>query len=127
MIVIHGRLRLFVPAISANGGEYASGVGRASGRPGVRRPDADIPPNHCILFHVLEPKGVSTMNTKEYLIEGMTCQHCVMAARKELSKIEGITVLDVAIGKATVQIDSPLVTDEVVAAAIEEAGYKLVS
>jgi copper chaperone len=71
-------------------------------------------------------KGAA-MTTKEYIIEGMSCQHCVMATKKELSKIEGITVLDIAVGKATVRIDSAGITDAVIAAAVEEAGFKVVS
>ena len=65
------------------------------------------------------------MATKEYTIEGMSCQHCVMAVRKELARVEGITVQEVTVGKASVRIDSDSVTDDVIAAAIEEAGYKV--
>lgn len=65
------------------------------------------------------------MNIKEFTIEGMSCQHCIMAVRKELARVEGITVQEVAIGKASVRIDSDSVADEMISAAIEEAGYRV--
>jgi len=66
------------------------------------------------------------MKTKELNIEGMHCGHCVMAVRKELSKLPKTIVEDVQIGSAKVQIDETKVTDEQLAQAIEEAGYRLV-
>ena len=66
------------------------------------------------------------MTTKEYTIEGMSCQHCVMAVKKEISKIGGVHAVEVIVGKATVQFDEA-VTDTDIAAAVEEAGYTLVA
>jgi copper chaperone len=64
---------------------------------------------------------------KEILkIEGMSCHHCVMAVKKELSKLENVKVNDVQIGSADVEFDESRVNEKVLAHAIEEAGYKLV-
>ena len=67
------------------------------------------------------------MKTQELKIEGMTCGHCVMAVRKELSKLPNTTVEDVQIGSAKVQIDETKVTAQQLAQAIETAGYRLIS
>ncbi len=67
------------------------------------------------------------MKTQELKIEGMSCNHCVMAVRKELSKLENVKVEDVQIGSAKVQFDETKVDEKKLAAAIEEAGYKLVN
>ncbi len=67
------------------------------------------------------------MKTIELEIEGMTCGHCVMAVRKELSKLPKVVVEDVRIGSAKVQVDETTVTNEQLAAAVEEAGYRVVS
>ncbi len=67
------------------------------------------------------------MKTAELKIEGMTCHHCVMAVKKELSRIENLKVEDVQIGSAKVEYDEAKVTDKMLADAIEEAGYKLVN
>ncbi len=39
------------------------------------------------------------MTTKDIRIEGMSCNHCVMAVKKELSRIPGLQVKDVRIGR----------------------------
>ena len=68
------------------------------------------------------------MATATYTVTGMTCGHCVNAVTTELSAIDGVTVVDVHLetGRATVTSDEPLERD-VVAAAVDEAGYALVS
>lgn len=65
------------------------------------------------------------MKTRELVIEGMTCRHCEMAVRKELSKVPGVIVEDVTIGRARIQYDESTITDRQLAEAVEEAGYRL--
>ena len=67
------------------------------------------------------------MKTWELTIEGMHCNHCVMAVRKELSKIQNLIVQEIQIGKARIEFDDMKVHTSEIAHAIEEAGYKLVS
>lgn len=67
------------------------------------------------------------MKTIALTIEGMTCAHCVMSVRKELSKLPNVKVEDVQIGSAKVQIDETKVTTEQLKEAVEEAGYRVVS
>jgi copper chaperone CopZ len=50
-----------------------------------------------------------------------------MHVKKELSKLSGLTIENVEIGKARVQYDEAKVTSDQISKAIEEAGYKLVS
>ncbi len=64
------------------------------------------------------------MTTKEIKIEGMSCGHCVMAVKKELSKIN-LESADVQIGSAVVKFDESNVTLENIEKAIEDAGYKV--
>lgn len=58
-------------------------------------------------------------------IEGMTCQHCVMAVKKELQKLKPQN-LDVKIGEATIEYDQTKINEESIKASIEEAGYKVI-
>jgi len=67
------------------------------------------------------------MKTQEFNIEGMSCNHCVMAVRKELSKLENVKIEDVKIGSAKVQYDEAKVDEKALTAAIEEAGYKVIN
>ena len=64
------------------------------------------------------------MTTKEIKIEGMSCGHCEMAVRKELSRLDNVKVKDVKIGHAVVEYDETKVDVQKLYAAIEEAGYK---
>jgi copper chaperone len=63
-------------------------------------------------------------STSTYTVTGMTCGHCVQAVTQEISKIDGVTAVDVdlATGRVTVQADRP-VDDAAVEAAVDEAGY----
>jgi len=63
----------------------------------------------------------------EYVVEGMTCGHCVAAVTAELTAVEGVSDVTVVLegGAVTVTSDAPLDV-EALAAAVEEAGYTLV-
>jgi copper chaperone CopZ len=70
------------------------------------------------------------MTTTRYLVDGMTCDHCVKAVQQEVGALPDVT--DVAVelvagGTSTVTVDSaaPL-SDEQVREAVEEAGYTVV-
>jgi copper chaperone len=66
------------------------------------------------------------MIAKEFKIEGMSCGHCVMAIKKEISKHTDVFVDDVQIGSAKVHYDENKVTEKKIVEAIEEAGYKVI-
>ena len=68
------------------------------------------------------------MNTTTWSVEGMTCQHCVNAVTQEVSAIPGVTAVTVDLdsGQVSITSEDSLATDDV-AAAIDEAGYVLVS
>lgn len=61
-------------------------------------------------------------------LEGMTCGHCVAAVTRELAKLPGATNIevDLATQSAKLSTDDSVVESQVTAA-IDEAGYKLVS
>ncbi len=55
----------------------------------------------------------------------MTCDHCASAVRAEISKLPGITEVDVDVAAGTVRIGGhPLPGDAPLREAIEEAGYE---
>ena len=68
------------------------------------------------------------MSTSTYTVEGMTCGHCVASVTEEVKKIEGVSdvQVDLESGAVTVTSDADLETARV-KAAVEEAGYELVS
>ena len=62
--------------------------------------------------------------TATYTVNGMTCGHCVASVTEELSKLDGVTNVDIDLssGHVTVESDGPL-DDAAVAGAVDEAGY----
>ena len=68
---------------------------------------------------------VATVGRK-FTVTGMTCAHCVMAVTTELSKLEGVTRVAVDLATGTVITESvETLPIDVVAAAVDEAGYEL--
>ena len=67
------------------------------------------------------------MKTHDLTIEGMSCGHCVMHVKKELSKVNELAIENAEIGKARVKYDESKVTPDQLSKAIEDAGYTLVS
>jgi copper chaperone len=58
-------------------------------------------------------------------IEGMSCQHCVMAVKKALGGVPGILENDVQIGSAAVKYDDSKVKKDEIETKIESAGFKV--
>jgi len=65
------------------------------------------------------------MHTFEYQVTGMSCGHCENTVRGEVSKISGVSDIDVSakMGRRTVTADDSVDTDAVTDA-VEKAGYQ---
>ncbi|MEI7639368.1 MAG: copper ion binding protein [Syntrophus sp. (in: bacteria)] len=57
-------------------------------------------------------------------IKGMSCQHCVMAVTKALTKLEGLKNVQVSLekGEATFEEEKPVAAN-LIREAVEKAGY----
>ncbi len=66
------------------------------------------------------------MTTSTYVVEGMTCGHCVRSVSTELSKVPGVrdVAVDLATGEVAVTSEGPL-DEQAVRAAVVEAGYEV--
>lgn len=66
--------------------------------------------------------------TSTYTVSGMTCSHCVASVTEEVTKIPGVTdvQVDLASGAVTIASRSP-VDNTTVKDAVEEAGYELIN
>jgi copper chaperone len=58
-------------------------------------------------------------------IDGMSCQHCVMAVKKEIQKLD-IQNFKVVIGEVSVEFDENKVSQENIKQAVAEAGFVVV-
>ncbi|MFT4215318.1 MAG: heavy-metal-associated domain-containing protein [Microbacterium sp.] len=67
------------------------------------------------------------MATTEYQVTGMTCGHCEMSIREEVSEIAGVEDIQISAqtGRLVVTAASEI-DDAAVLAAVDEAGYSAV-
>ena len=69
--------------------------------------------------------------TATYSVTGMTCAHCVAAVTEEVSRLDGVSAVEVDLNaggdsRVTVTSAAPLPV-EAVREAVDEAGYTLAS
>jgi copper chaperone CopZ len=64
---------------------------------------------------------------KTYTVTGMTCGHCEMSVREEVSEVAGVDGVEVSHETGLLVVTGEGVSDEAVTAAVEEAGYAVTS
>ena len=74
---------------------------------------------------------MTSPSTATYHVTGMTCDHCVAAVHQEVSALDGVTGVQVAlvaggVSEVTVTSAAPLDLGDV-RTAVDEAGYTLTS
>ena len=72
--------------------------------------------------------STTSLTTSVYRVDGMTCGHCANAVSHEVGAVSGVcgVSVDLSTGRVTVTSDRVLPHAEV-AAAVDEAGYQLIS
>jgi len=61
--------------------------------------------------------------THTYRAAGMTCEHCRIAVTDEVSKVDGVSSVEVDLDAKLVHVHGADVDRAAVVAAIDEAGY----
>jgi copper chaperone len=61
------------------------------------------------------------VQTQEFTVSGMTCQHCVASVAEEVTELSGVTEVDVDLASGRLHVVGD-VTAEQVQAAVAEAG-----
>ncbi len=74
---------------------------------------------------------VTAMIEQHYLVEGMTCSHCVASVTEEVSEVAGVESVSVdlkvgGLSNVTVLTSLPVPLEDI-RAAVVEAGYVLVT
>ncbi len=64
------------------------------------------------------------MTTSTFTVDGMTCGHCVASVTEELSRLAGVTGVEVDLATGRVELSSDADVDAAdIARAVDEAGY----
>ncbi|MEJ5928581.1 heavy-metal-associated domain-containing protein [Corynebacterium sp. H128] len=64
--------------------------------------------------------------TKNYQIEGMTCEHCVKAIEAEVNEVHGTQGVDIDLASGRMAVHGEDFSDDAIIEAVIEAGYKVV-
>lgn len=65
------------------------------------------------------------MSTKNYSVEGMTCEKCVTSVEEEVSAVLGTQGAEVDLETGRVAVTGEGFSDDDIIAAVERAGYKV--
>jgi copper chaperone len=60
---------------------------------------------------------------REYVVEGMTCSHCVLSVREEVSDVPGVSAVDVDLASGRMTVTGDHIDDDAVRDAVADAGY----
>ncbi|HKG90998.1 MAG TPA: cation transporter [Gemmatimonadaceae bacterium] len=63
------------------------------------------------------------MDTLNLTIDGMSCDHCVVAVRKALASVPGVRIERVDVGSATVAYDPQRATPDEIIDVVNDEGY----
>ena len=70
---------------------------------------------------------MSTKSERTYTVQGMTCSHCVLSVREEVSDVAGVDQVDVELETGRLTVAGEGFSDDAVKAAVSDAGYEVVS
>jgi copper chaperone len=62
---------------------------------------------------------------RDYTIFGMTCEHCVLSVREEVSEVPGVSVVDVDLSSGRMTVTGAAISDDAVRATVADAGYEV--
>ncbi|HYD09527.1 MAG TPA: copper ion binding protein [Acidimicrobiales bacterium] len=66
------------------------------------------------------------MGIQTYTVTGMTCGHCVASVKEEVGNVAGVEAVDVELDGGTLTVTGDATADAI-RAAVEEAGYEVVT
>jgi copper chaperone CopZ len=69
----------------------------------------------------------SNSYVRQYTVEGMTCAHCAMSVREEVSEVPGVRAVDVDLASGRLTLTGEDIDDAAVRSAVAGAGYRVAS
>lgn len=63
--------------------------------------------------------------TRNYLVSGMTCDHCRASVSEEVSDVAGVERVEVDLGSGRLEVRGQNFSDDQIKTAVEEAGYQV--
>jgi len=66
----------------------------------------------------------SQIQTRQYVVHGMTCDHCVLSVREEVAEVPGVQAVEVDLS-GHMSVAGTEIDDGAIANAVAEAGYEV--
>ncbi|HEX2128473.1 MAG TPA: cation transporter [Solirubrobacterales bacterium] len=63
---------------------------------------------------------------RAYKVDGMSCEHCRLAISEEVGEIAGVDAVEVALEDGSLAVRGSGFTDDEIARAVADAGYRVV-
>ena len=61
----------------------------------------------------------------QYIVKGMTCDHCVLSVTEEVTEVAGVDSVDVDLASGRLTVVGSGYSDDAIAEAVAEAGYEV--
>ena len=62
---------------------------------------------------------------RDYTVRGMSCEHCILSVREEVSELPGVHEVDVDLASGRMRVAGAAIDDDAVRIAVERAGYEV--
>ena len=69
---------------------------------------------------------MSATTDRTFNVSGMTCSHCVLSVREEVSEVAGVDAVDVDLATGRLSVSGDGFSDGAVKNAVADAGYEVV-
>ena len=66
-----------------------------------------------------------TLEARAFTVKGMTCAHCVLSVREEVSEVPGVSAVDVDLASGRMTVSGESFDEYAVRAAVTVAGYEV--
>jgi copper chaperone len=66
-----------------------------------------------------------TLEIRDYAVQGMSCDHCVVSVREEVTEVPGVSAVDVDLASGRLTVTGRDLSDAAVRDAVAEAGYEV--
>jgi copper chaperone len=64
---------------------------------------------------------------RDYIVSGMTCEHCVLSVREQVAEVPGVATADADLASGRLTVSGAGFSDDAVRDAVAEAGYEVIA
>ena len=70
---------------------------------------------------------MTNIDERSDTVSGMTCNHCVLSVREEVSEVAGVKAVEIDLDSGRLSVSGATLNDHAIRQAVAEAGYEVIS